>query len=510
MRTRFNRLPAVMMAALLGAAFSACSSGQESRSGALDISPAASEAAPGDVVKFQAAQGSSALAVAWAVQEQQGGTIDAAGNYTAPDAEGTYHIVATARASAAAASAEVRVRQRSTSGVSLSPHTATIAAGASVAFTVQLTAPVSGGVTWSVEEGSAGGTISADGVYAAPETGGTFHVLATSAADPTKMDRATLTVIAPTPEIGAAPGNPPVRTTPPADGTTAWAPSPADADWVNLQSFGAVGDAVTDDTAAFRSAAATGKKLFVPKPPVAYKLTGFITIQNSVYGDGSMPLIRMYGADGDPDQGHTHNIFYISGYQGPGLVINGLHLDGQWDGGANAEYSMGVNIASSSNVTIQNCNIERAYGDDVFVSAFAEPMSKNIVIQNNTLGSPRRCNVAINGAVNVTIKNNVINKTGTYVTAVDLEPDPLGFQYVRGVTIDNNVFNVAAQEYYAGAISVNNPDGNPSSGDVSITNNRGIWTPTAAYMDIIPGSGGLVGIVPHLPWYNVTASNNTR
>jgi hypothetical protein len=116
----------------------------------------------------------------------------------------------------------------------------------------------------------------------------------------------------------------------------------------------------------------------------------------------------------------------------------------------------------------------------------------------------------VNGATRVTIRSNSVVKTGTYVSAIDLEPDPLGFQYVRGVTIDGNTFAVVSQDWGAGAISLNNPDGNPSSGDVAITNNRGTWTSAYTYMDVVSGSGGIVGVVPHLAWYNVTASNNVQ
>jgi hypothetical protein len=39
-------------------------------------------------------------------------------------------------------------------------------------------------VTWSVQEGTAGGTITAAGVYTAPANAGTYHVVAASAANP--------------------------------------------------------------------------------------------------------------------------------------------------------------------------------------------------------------------------------------------------------------------------------------------------------------------------------------
>jgi hypothetical protein len=307
------------------------------------------------------------------------------------------------------------------------------------------------------------------------------------------------------------PGNAGPVGQPPSNGTTAWSPAAEDSSFVNVKSHGAAGDGVTDDTSAFRSAAATGKKLFIPAPSAHYKLTAFVRIENSVYGDGSMPELRMYGADGDPDQGHTRNIFYVSGYSGSGLVIQGVHLNGGWSGGGNGEWGHCINIGNSNNVTVQHNVIERAYGDDVFVGSFSGAPADNVVVQNNTLLTARRCNVAANHATALVVRNNRIVKTeSTYVSAIDLEPDGLGFQYVRGVIIDGNTFEVIEQEWNTGAISMNNPAGNPSSGDVSVTNNSGTWSPTAGYMDVVTGSGGLIGIVPHLPWYDVTAANNTR
>jgi hypothetical protein len=323
-------------------------------------------------------------------------------------------------------------------------------------------------------------------------------------------------------DITVPPGGPPgggsnggseALTSPPADGTTAWAPDLSDAAYVNVQSKGAVGDGVTDDTAAFRAAAATGKIIYVPAPPVAYVLTGFVLLQNSIYGDGSMPLVKMVGADGDPDQGHQRNMLYVSNYRGAGLVIQGLHLDGQWGGGGNGEWSHNVNVGNSSNVTIQFNVLERPYGDNIFVGEFGGTPTQNVVIEHNTMRTPRRCNIGINSADGVAIRANQISKTSTYVTAIDLEPDPLGFQYVRNVTIDANTFDVVTLPYGAAAVSMNNPTGNaraPWSGNVTISNNRGSWSNVFTYMDVGPGGGGLVGVVPGLPWTNLVATGNTR
>jgi enterochelin esterase-like enzyme len=67
--------------------------------------------------------------------------------------------------------------------------------------TLQLSATVTGtsnaAVSWRVEEGAAGGTVSADGLYTAPATAGVYHAVATSQADESASDTATLTVTDP-------------------------------------------------------------------------------------------------------------------------------------------------------------------------------------------------------------------------------------------------------------------------------------------------------------------------
>lgn len=61
-------------------------------------------------------------------------------------------------------------------GVSVSPASPHLAAGASVQFTATVNGKSESGVTWSVKEGDAGGTIDDAGMYTAPDENGTYHV----------------------------------------------------------------------------------------------------------------------------------------------------------------------------------------------------------------------------------------------------------------------------------------------------------------------------------------------
>lgn len=136
--------------------------------------------------------GASIDAVSWKVDETNGGTVTATGLYTAPYVTGTYHVRATAAAdSAASDAAEVVVTKPVV--VAVSPATATVL----ISGTVQLGATVKGvtdaRVTWKVIE-AGGGTIDDTGLYSAPATAGAYHVVATSVADTTAFDTATIIV----------------------------------------------------------------------------------------------------------------------------------------------------------------------------------------------------------------------------------------------------------------------------------------------------------------------------
>ena len=81
--------------------------------------------------------------------------------------------------------------------IALSPETAQVTAGGTRTFTATVVGHKDSGVAWSVAEGTAGGTITDRGVYTAPLTPGTFHVVATSLVFPGKSVSAAVTVTFP-------------------------------------------------------------------------------------------------------------------------------------------------------------------------------------------------------------------------------------------------------------------------------------------------------------------------
>jgi Galactose oxidase, central domain len=158
----------------------------------VSVSPAATSVDQGDTIQFSASvAGSSNHAVTWSVQEvAAGGSISQSGLYNAPAAAMNVHVVATSVADPnKSSSALVTVKAVS---VSL-PATSGVRPGRQQQFTAVVEGTVVKDVNWTVEEGSAGGIITADGVYTAPTSGGPFHVTARSVADPSKA--ATVAVV---------------------------------------------------------------------------------------------------------------------------------------------------------------------------------------------------------------------------------------------------------------------------------------------------------------------------
>ncbi len=171
---------------------------------AVQIHPPSADVGPGGSVSFAAVvTGTAVTSVTWSVGEgTAGGAVTSTGAYTAPATAGTYHVVATSQADttkSAAAAVTVTVV-----AVAISPKTATVAAGGTQAFTATVTGTTNTAVTWSVQETSGCGSVTTAGVYTAPATAATCHVVATSVADATRSDSTTVTVTAPPPTVAVA------------------------------------------------------------------------------------------------------------------------------------------------------------------------------------------------------------------------------------------------------------------------------------------------------------------
>lgn len=132
--------------------------------------------------------------VEWSVVEAEGGQIDPAGAYTAPEKLGTYTVRATSAVDKTLFD-EAKVTVVQNVPLVIAPARAEIRAGEQVRFSAISTESSVGDVQWDMVERMSPGNLSQDGLYvASTTTGGLLHVRATSKANPALTATAELSV----------------------------------------------------------------------------------------------------------------------------------------------------------------------------------------------------------------------------------------------------------------------------------------------------------------------------
>lgn len=297
----------------------------------------------------------------------------------------------------------------------------------------------------------------------------------------------------------------------------------------DVTSFGALGDGDSDDTAAFRLAAQTGKLLYVPAPPGGqhYKLSGRIDLSGpGVVGapGAEKPTIKMYGATGYGGVPAPHVIFELDHYDAPTpAIFTGLHLDGGWDGIANVgEWAHLIQSRDSKRVIIENNLLENPMGDCVLLGGEGDlvPPSEQVVISNNVCRNPWRCSVALISARDIEIVANVLEKPNGHIVEggsfyhfnIDFEPNPNSFDAVWGAKVAfNHVTSHVSHTPYASdngiAIGLSHadtdipPDGY-AGGEIVIHDNTGSAQQAFFQPKMNTGAAEL--------WKNVSAYRNAN
>jgi len=167
----------------------------------VSVSPATASITTGGTRTFTATvSGTTAgqsTAATWSVPVGAGSIGATTGVYIAPATAGTYVITATSvaaptRFGTATVTVTAPPPPPPAVAISISPTTATLDACKGQVFTATVTNTTNPAVTWTVTE-AGGGTVT-NGIYTAPQTAGTYHVVATSVADPTKTVQGAITV----------------------------------------------------------------------------------------------------------------------------------------------------------------------------------------------------------------------------------------------------------------------------------------------------------------------------
>jgi hypothetical protein len=227
---------------------------------------------------------------------------------------------------------------------------------------------------------------------------------------------------------------------------------------VNILDFGAVGDGVTDDTAAIQAALNTGKTVYVPEAPVAYLVSTVSMLNeqtiygdgkwaNGLKGDGTGPVIQCGDGSGTI---RSHQIKWLRienngercvySNNAPNFLIENCRLSSV---GADA-----IDLYFSYRATIQDCWITCS---GAFTAVNALNNVNGLIIDGNTIsgGSAGRA-VRVGQSQGVRISNNIIEASldGIWVASTS----DTGDGNCNGVTIWNNYIEQCSTPFVIGKV----------------------------------------------------------
>jgi hypothetical protein len=268
-------------------------------------------------------------------------------------------------------------------------------------------------VTWTVQEGAPGGAVGSTGLYTAPSTAGTYHVVATSVADPSKSATVAVTVTSPGVSVASPNGS--------------------------------------DDTASFNAAiaAANGGRVNVPGSgtyvvqAVAVNKPG-TTIVCSATAPATIKLKPLPSGDGSP----------ILNVTAGGFTLQNCILDGnraaQPSGGFNDSY-MGRSFRTAlkmdgkyTGLTVDRVTFKNVYGAAIAPRNVSAISITNSVFKDSNFEAAFATTTWISGdPTDFVTSFTFVGNTITNLSSGDpsINPNGLLVQQTRTVDVENNVWD---------------------------------------------------------------------
>ncbi|RXF70112.1 glycosyl hydrolase family 28-related protein [Arcticibacter tournemirensis] len=217
---------------------------------------------------------------------------------------------------------------------------------------------------------------------------------------------------------------------------------------VNVQTAGAVGDGVTDDTWAFQAAidevhAAGGGTVYVPEGTYLIDADTSIRMKSEVYLDmvDSLRVLKV-----KPTASNRYNVIRMINISNSRVIGGKIIGDRYQHLATTGEHGMGVSIYGAYNCKVINTVITDCWGDGITVGTQsiygATNQSVNCVISGVISRNNRRQGLTVGGVDSLIVVNSKFLYTnGTNPQAgIDIEPDSQTAErvYIKNCEIAHN------------------------------------------------------------------------
>lgn len=216
---------------------------------------------------------------------------------------------------------------------------------------------------------------------------------------------------------------------------------------VSVKDFGAVGDGVTDDTAAIQAAIDAANSVYFP---AGTYLTNTVTLASNthLHGDGASSIIKQ-----NTTTGASYGTLYVDSGSSSAFVeniyIEKLQLLGQVATLGFSEFEHLISASGVKDFTVENCLIKGFRGDGVYIAssptAATERHNVNVSILNNVFDGVNKDNrngLSVLDCDGLLVDGNTFKNCtkSTMPGPIDIEPNANLFHVIRNIKITNNHF----------------------------------------------------------------------